>query len=252
MEIRILARRGMGIRAIARELRISRNTVRRYLRGEAVREVGGCGPGRPRKLAPYEAWLRRRVESAAPARLPATVLHREVAAMGYDGTERAVRRFVAQLHPPVAIELVVRFETAPGEQAQMDWSEHRLGRTKVYAFVGVLGYSRWMYLEYVESMRSEELIACHRRMAVKTGMVDRPRGSNHWGGGSRPARMPWVVSRPCWHGRSASRRAQPVTRRAVAEVMAELVRFCRAESVGRKTAGHTAPLEPRDDAQIST
>ena len=173
MEIRILARRGMSIRAIARELRISRNTVRRYLRGEAVGGVGHRGPGRPRKLAPYEAWLRRRVESAAPVRLPATVLHREVAAMGYDGTERTVRRFVAKLHRPVAVEPVVRFETAPGEQAQMDWSEHRLGRTKVYAFVGVLGYSRWMYLEYVESMRSEELIACHRRMLGAFGGVPR-------------------------------------------------------------------------------
>ena len=70
MEIRILARRGMSIRAIAKELRISRNTVRRYLRGEAVREVGRRGPGRPRKLAPCEDWLR--VESAAPIRLPAT------------------------------------------------------------------------------------------------------------------------------------------------------------------------------------
>ena len=99
IRIRILARRGMSIRAIARELRISRNTVRRYLRGEAVREVGGRSPGHPRKLAPHEEWLRRRVQSAAPVRLPATVLQREVAAMGYDGTERTVRRFVAQLHP---------------------------------------------------------------------------------------------------------------------------------------------------------
>ena len=93
--------------------------------------------------------------------------------MGYDGTERTVRRFVAGLHRVQAPEPVVRFETAPGEQAQMDWSEHRLGRTKVYAFVGVLGYSRWMYLEYVQSMRSEELIACHRRMLSAFGGVPR-------------------------------------------------------------------------------
>ena len=84
MEIKILARRGMSIRATARELGISRNTVRRYLRGEAVMEVGRRGPGRPRKLAPYEEWLRRRVESAAPVRLPATVLHREVVAKRYE------------------------------------------------------------------------------------------------------------------------------------------------------------------------
>ena len=79
MEIRILSRRGMSIRAIARELKISRNTVRKYLRGEAVKTPERHGPGRPRKLAPYEDWIRRRVAGAAPIRLPATVLHREVA-----------------------------------------------------------------------------------------------------------------------------------------------------------------------------
>ncbi len=169
MEIRILSRRGMSIRAIAREFGISSNTVRRYLRGEALDAAPQQGPGRTRKLVPYEGWLRRRVAAAAPVRLPATVLHREVAAMGYDGCERTVRRFLASLAPAP----LVRHETAPGHQAQMDWAEYRLGRRKVYAFVGVLGYSRWLYLEYVDSMRSEALLACHRRMFAAFGGVPR-------------------------------------------------------------------------------
>ena len=172
VEIRILSRRGMSVRAIARELRISRNTVRKYLRGEAVQEVPRRGPGRPRKLAPYEDWLRRRVASAAPVRIPATVLHRELCAMGYDGTERTVRRFVASLYPEPAAEPVVRFETPPGHQAQMDWGEYRLDDgTKIYAFLGVLGYSRWLYVEYVTSTASETLLACHRRMFAEFGGV---------------------------------------------------------------------------------
>jgi len=173
MEIRILSRRGMSIRAIARELAISRNTVRKYLRGEAVKVPGRRGPGRPRKLEPYEDWIRRRVEGAAPIRLPATVLHREVAAMGFDGTVRTVRRFVASLYPAPAPEPIVRFETAPGHQAQMDWGEYRLGRQKIYAFVGLLGYSRWLYLEYVDTMRSAVLIECHRHMFRAFGGVPR-------------------------------------------------------------------------------
>lgn len=40
MEIRIFSRRGMGIRAIAKELGISRNAVRKYLRGDAVKPLG--------------------------------------------------------------------------------------------------------------------------------------------------------------------------------------------------------------------
>ncbi len=173
MEIRILSHRGMSIRGIAKELKISRNTVRKYLRGEAVKPVPRIGPGRPRKLAPYEDWIRRRVEGAAPIRLPATVLQREVAAMGFDGTSRTVQRFVASLYPTPVPEPVVRFETAPGHQAQMDWGEYRLGKQKVYAFVGVLGYSRYLYLEYVDSMRSEILMACHRRMFAAFAGVPR-------------------------------------------------------------------------------
>jgi len=173
MEIKILSRQGKSIRAIGKELGISRNTVRRYLRGEAVKKPDRKGPGRPRKLAPYEDWLQRRVEGAKPIRIPATVLHREIVAMGYDGTERTVRRFVATLYPDPPPEPVIRFETAPGHQAQMDWGEYRLGKRKVYAFVGVLGYSRWLYVEYVDSMRSEVLVACHRNMLADFGGIPR-------------------------------------------------------------------------------
>ena len=173
MEMKIMSRRGMSIRAIARELDVSRNTVRKYLRGVVPKPSQGTGPGRPRKLAPYEDWLRQRVESAAPIRIPATVLYREVAAMGFDGTERTVRRFAASLYPKLPPEPVIRFETEPGHQAQMDWGEYRLDRKKVYAFVGLLCYSRLLYVEYVDSMKSEVLIACHRNMLEAFGGVPR-------------------------------------------------------------------------------
>ncbi len=84
MKIRILSRRGMSTRTIAKELGVSRNTVRKYLRGEALDAAPQQGPDRPRKLVPYEGWLCRRVAAAAPVRLQATVLHREIAAVGYD------------------------------------------------------------------------------------------------------------------------------------------------------------------------
>ncbi len=45
MEIQILSRRGLGIRAISSELGISRNTVRKYLRGEAVQAEGHVQAG---------------------------------------------------------------------------------------------------------------------------------------------------------------------------------------------------------------
>lgn len=173
LEIRILARRGMSIRAIASELAISRNTVRRYLRGEAVKEPARRGPGRPRALSLYEDWLRRGIEGAAPIDIPAPVLHREITAMGYTGSERSVRRYCATIKPVTAEDPLVRFETPPGHQAQMDWGEYRLAGRRVYAFLSVLGFSRWLYLEYVDSTRSDVLIDCHRRMFEAFGGVPR-------------------------------------------------------------------------------
>ena len=65
VEIRVMARRGEGVRAIARQLGCSRNTVRRYLREqEAVRY--GPRQARPCKLDPFEEFLRMRVEQVRP------------------------------------------------------------------------------------------------------------------------------------------------------------------------------------------
>ena len=158
VEIRILSRRGMSIRAIARELKISRNTVRKYLRGEAVKDVERRRPGRPRKLGPYEDWIRRRVEGAAPIRLPATVLHREIKAMGYDGTERTVRRFIASLRPTPAPEPVVRYETPPGHQTQVDFATFNFPWGKRYALMVVLGHSRLLWLRFYERQNMWTLI----------------------------------------------------------------------------------------------
>lgn len=63
----------------------------------------------------------------------------------------------------------VRFETLPGEQAQVDWAEcgYYLDETgerrKVYAFVMILGFSRMLYVEFTTSMQLPELIGCHER-----------------------------------------------------------------------------------------
>ncbi len=50
VEMKILSRRGMTIRAIAWELGVSRSMVRKYLRGEALSVSKRTGPARQ---APY-------------------------------------------------------------------------------------------------------------------------------------------------------------------------------------------------------
>ncbi len=63
-------------------------------------------------------------------------------------------------------EATVRFETEPGEQAQVDWAhfgfiEHRGRRRRLYAFVMTLGWSRAMYLEFTVSADAAWWLRCH-------------------------------------------------------------------------------------------
>ena len=52
MEIRVMARRGEGLRAIAKQLGCSRNTVRRYLREQQASRYAPRA-ARPCKLVDY-------------------------------------------------------------------------------------------------------------------------------------------------------------------------------------------------------
>lgn len=82
MEIQILRRQGKGIREFIKLTGLSRNTVRKYLRhGHEPRAAPR--PRRPSKLDPFKDYIMKRVEVAKPDRLPANVIVREIADMGY-------------------------------------------------------------------------------------------------------------------------------------------------------------------------
>src|SRR4029077_14422980 len=94
VEIQVLKKQGRSIRQIAREMGMSRNTVRRYLReGKPIR----YGPREPRpcKLDPYKGFLQERLEQARPDWIPATVLLREIQAAGYVGGISQLKAYLA-------------------------------------------------------------------------------------------------------------------------------------------------------------
>lgn len=175
MTIWVLHRQGASVREIARRLSLSRNTVRRYLRlGESAAVYRRRGQ-RPSKLDGVRAYVAQRVTKAAPHVLPASVLFREAQALGYAGSERLLRLFLARLRKEVAPapEPVVRFETAPGEQMQVDWAVIRRGERPLSAFVAVLGYSRVAYVEIADSERIDRFLACQARAFAHFGGVPR-------------------------------------------------------------------------------
>ena len=141
VEIHVLHRQGMGIRAIARELNVSRNTVRRYLRDIAKTPEYSRREARPSKLAPFTLYLRQRMEAAKPDWIPATVLFREIQSQGYRGKEGILKNYLRPFKPAIQEEPAVRFETPPGQQMQADFTTIRRGAGKLKAFVATLGYS---------------------------------------------------------------------------------------------------------------
>lgn len=155
VEIRVLARRGESVRAIAKELGCSRNTVRRYLRDE---EAARYGPREARacKLDPFKEYLHGRIKQAQPRWIPATVLLREIVERGYDGGISQLKAWVAPMKHGEP-EPVVRFETAPGEQMQADFTVIRRGRSPLIALVSTLGYSRATFAKFSDREDSPTL-----------------------------------------------------------------------------------------------
>ena len=141
-----MARRGVGIRELARELGCSRNTVRRYLKDPAATRYGPRPP-RPTKLDPFKAYVLERVAAAAPEWIPAVVLLRELRGRGYAGGLTQLKAFLAP-HKQRPTEPLVRYETAPGHQLQVDFTTIRRGRQRLLAFVATLGYSRATFVRF--------------------------------------------------------------------------------------------------------
>ena len=93
LEIRVLAKHGLGVREIAREVGVSRNTVRRYLREPEAGRYRGR-PLQPGKLAAFEGYVVARVASAVPEQLTASVLLRELRERGYAGGYTILKDFL--------------------------------------------------------------------------------------------------------------------------------------------------------------
>jgi transposase len=162
VEIEVLHRQGKGVREIARETGVARNTVRAILRG---RHDGQYGPRsrRPSKLDEHKDYLRDRLERAGKVHLSATVLLREIRAAGYVGGITQLKEFLSLIRPQLPAEPVVRFETEPGKQLQIDFVDFRRGQSPLRAFTAELGYSRYSYVEFTDNERTETLVACLER-----------------------------------------------------------------------------------------
>ncbi|HUP24698.1 MAG TPA: IS21 family transposase [Thermoanaerobaculia bacterium] len=166
---------GESVSAVARELGMDRKTVRK-LGTATMAPVRQAGPRRPSKLDPFEPYLRERL---AAGMTNSAVLRAEIAARGYTGKSSILRQWLTRHRPArCGSEPVVRFETAPGEQAQVDWAD--CGpvlldgcRGRLLAFVCVLSYSRMAYVEFTVGRDLGRFLRAHQRAFAALGGVPR-------------------------------------------------------------------------------
>lgn len=149
--VKHLLDQGLSKMAIARQLGVSRRTVYHWLTtGQLESDLAAAAPrrrvGRPTKLAPYAPTIHERLR--VYPELSAVRLFEEIRAAGYSGGITQLRDYVARVRPRPEPEPVVRFETPPGLQAQVDFAEFRLPWGKRYALLVVLGYSRLLWLHF--------------------------------------------------------------------------------------------------------
>lgn len=165
---------GLSKSAIARQLGVSRRVVYYWLatgqleRDLTVERAPRQRTARPTTLAPFLPILEQRL-ATYPA-LSAVRLLAECRAAGYTGGYTQLKAAVARLRPKPEPEPVVRFETAPGEQAQFDFADVRFPWGKRHALLVVLGYSRLLYVEFV------------RRQTALTVMLGLERAFQTFGG----------------------------------------------------------------------
>ncbi|TCI66546.1 MULTISPECIES: IS21 family transposase [unclassified Exiguobacterium] len=160
--IRELRSKGWTIRAISDETGYDPKTIRKYLKMEnAPTKVKR--KKRKGKLEPYEDYINERIKEGTTN---CEVLFDEIQKLGYEGKMTILREYVRPYRLQPKKQATVRFETPPGRQGQMDWSDVGMyevdGEMRmVYAFSIILGYSRMRYIEFTTDMTLETLMKCH-------------------------------------------------------------------------------------------
>jgi transposase len=175
VKIREYRNAGLTKKATAQRLGIDRKTVSKYWDGPAEDPEKPRYRQRPRMLDPYLKYITERLD--AWPELTAERLYREIRIMGFDGSRRTVRRYVAEIRPTDFREYKP-VETLPGEQAQVDWGH--CGKTVVdgvemplYVFVFCLSWSRVRYVEFITSLNMATFFGCMHRALEYVGGVPR-------------------------------------------------------------------------------
>ena len=204
-------RKGQSNRAIAKAMKVNRKTVSRY-RTWATEQ--GLMEGPLSSLSDLQRLLDETMAGSPPPQNTSTVepyrelvvklreqkveiaaIHERLREREYFGSYSAVYRFVRNLEPKEP-EVMVRVETPPGEEGQVDFGfagmmiDPETGALrKTWVFVMVLSWSRHQYAEFVFDQKVETWLRLHRNaFAFFDGVPER----------IVPDNLKAAIIRACW------------------------------------------------------
>jgi transposase len=173
-----LHKEGLSVSAIAERTGMDRKTIRKYIaRGLEPPQYGPRAP-RPRIMAAYEAYVRERLAAFPELSIPR--LLREIRALGYNGGHTMLGDFVREVRPDVVPAFEVRFETEPGQQAQVDFAHFKVVFDNepeqlrvVWLFSLVLGHCRYLFARFCLHQDLQTLLRLHIEAFEHLGGVPR-------------------------------------------------------------------------------
>lgn len=163
VKMRNLYNQGMKKAAIARYLGVDRKTVANNLKKTATPKYRRKKA--PSKLDKYKTYIKAQLEKYD---ITANKLYTRVKKLGYSGKYVLLANFVKSEKNELKKKAVLRFETMPGEQAQVDWGyfgqfydQKQKRWISLNCFFMILGYSRTLYIEFFENAKLINFLKGH-------------------------------------------------------------------------------------------
>lgn len=160
--IQDLKKKGWSVTAIADELQMSWPTAKKYTEQIPKKQTR---PSRRSKLDPFKEYIQIRIQEGTTN---CEVLMDELRVKGYAGKKTILKDYVQGYRSAPKKQAIPRYETAPGEQAQVDWMDCGIQdfngkRKRIYGFIMTMGYSRKRYLHFTDTMKMDSFLRCMRQ-----------------------------------------------------------------------------------------
>ncbi|MBF0477650.1 MAG: IS21 family transposase [Deltaproteobacteria bacterium] len=151
---------GYSVRKIAGTLQVNRKIVDKYLKHP---DISKNSSKRVSKLQPFEEEISRLLNIDPKA--SAVVIRQRLAELGFDGGITILKDYLQRIRPSAKKQAFIRFESAPGEQCQIDWGhfgslDYEGHKRKLYCLAVIECHSRMLYLEFTHAQTQDTLHSC--------------------------------------------------------------------------------------------